>query len=87
MNKHESVVSFDEKKIEELLEILINSTNPNILDEIFTFATSLKDTNTNEELLEYRIYHLLIGSTPRLGQCTKFDLPDNKIENFITSLK
>jgi hypothetical protein len=55
-------------------------------DEIQKFASSLINKYGREHMGNYKLFHLIIGSSFDETKSSAFDLPGNEIENFIRAL-
>ncbi len=82
---HPELLNESEKSAElrDILHAIAKDDPLEYMDIIADTAKKLK--NTHGDLTDYRLYHLLIGSTPG-DKCKSFDLPNGEIETAIRNL-
>ncbi|HEV8601512.1 MAG TPA: hypothetical protein VGQ87_02855 [Patescibacteria group bacterium] len=79
----------EERLIAELQSIVNSAMNGPDVVEVYEgfgqFVDKLK--KDHPDLENYRLFHVLVGSSVKEADIQKFDLPNREIEKFIRSLK
>lgn len=72
-NKHKNIIEYI-RGVFDRIEDRIKSGDQKPYNSMIEHALKLKKTHPDHE--NYRLYHLIIGSTPR-GECPEFDFTGN----------